>query len=250
MKKIISKIKQRLLNRHQKFYHLKNRWWLVHIFIDLILLFWVISLVGADILLYLNQPKATVYDYFQPLIKTPASELKETAIKNPSGSIKTPSVQAELNFKALVKYTLPEGDQIGLGPLPPRIGEKTRYWVFFSASADNGDFTELQTMGVLGKNVRLTGKSFTNSNYTIKYNEQNNSLVWTINEIKAEELTPLISAVEIEFIPTTDQIGQPATLIKQITIEAISSKTSQTVKKYTPDLTTAITEDTSGGIIR
>ena len=249
MKKLISKIKKRLLNRHQRFYHLKNKWWLVHIVVDLILLSWVITLVGADILIYLNQPEATISGYlqtFKPIVKQaqPATTT-ETIIKS-----KIAPPQADLIFKALAKYTLPEGDQIGLGPLPPRVGEKTRYWIFFSATAERNDFTELQAKGFLGDNVRLTGRIFANSNYTIKYNESDNSLVWTVNELKSSELMPLIGAVEIEFTPTADQIGQPANLVKQIVMEAINPKTKQKIIKTADNLTTAITEDPAGGIIK
>lgn len=246
MKKLISKIKKRLAKRHQRFYHQKNKWWLTHIFIDLILVSWVISLVGADVLLYLNQPEATIANYFQTSLPAgkPNATTTSAVIKN-----KVPP-QAELVFKALVKYTLPEGDQIGLGPLPPRVGEKTRYWIFFSAAADRGDFTELQAKGFLGDNVRLTGRMFANSNYTVKYNESDNSLIWTVNELKSSELLPLIGAVEIEFAPTADQSGQPADLLKSIVAAAINSKTHQTTLKTTKNLTTAVAEDTSGGIIK
>ncbi|MFA5021025.1 MAG: hypothetical protein WC517_03130, partial [Patescibacteria group bacterium] len=57
-------------------------------------------------------------------------------------------------------------------------------------------------------------------------------------------------AFEIEFAPTAEQVGQPAKLLKNLKISGIDAVSGLAISTSRPDLTTAITEDLSGGIIQ
>ena len=39
-------------------------------------------------------------------------------------------LSTDLSLRTEVRYFTPEGDQLGRGPLPPTVGETTKYWVF------------------------------------------------------------------------------------------------------------------------
>jgi hypothetical protein len=60
-----------------------------------------------------------------------------------------------------VRYYAATGDQLGIGPLPPRVGETTRYWVRLSSEAFRAHL-------VLGKNVRFTGRKAANNIFEIE----------------------------------------------------------------------------------
>lgn len=224
MKKLLTKIKQKAASRHQKFYRQQNRWWLVHIVVDFILLVIVILMLASDFSLYLNRPTINLSGYFVAPDKIATTT--QAVIKN-----KYPLPQPELNFKALAQYTLPEGDQIGLGPLPLQIGEATRYWIFFSVSAANSDFSNLQAEGSLGKNVRFTGRTFNNSPYLMDYDNDNGQLSWGVEKIEVANLLPLISAVEVELIPDDSQAKTNPTLIGDIKIQAKTETNGKLITK-------------------
>jgi len=224
MKKILTNIKRRIKGRHQRFYHSSNQWWLIHAVVDLLLLLIVILMISSDFSLYLNRPDGNLPNYFFAPAKTATSA--PTVIKN-----KYPLPQPELNFKALARYTLPEGDQIGVGPLPPQTGETTRYWVFFSVSVNNGNFNDLRAEGTLGKNVRFTGRTFNNSPYSITYNNDSETINWQVEQINFNELLPLISAVEVEITPDTDQSPASPVLVSDIKVQAKDEIGKKTIIK-------------------
>lgn len=224
MKKILTNIKRRIKSRHQKFYRSPNRWWLVHAVVDLSLLLIIILMISSDFSLYLHRPTGTLPNYFFVPSRTATSA--PTVIKN-----KYPLPQPELNFKALAQYTLPEGDQIGIGPLPPKVGEATRYWVFFSVSVNNGNFSDLRAEGILGKNASFTGRTFNNSPYSITYDTVSKTINWQIEKINSNELLPLISAVEVEIIPDASQAQTNPTLISDIKVWAKDDAGQKTITR-------------------
>lgn len=238
MKKILTKIKHRLKGRHQKFYHHQNDWWLIHIVTDLMIILIIFFLITSDLILYVSRPAEQLKNYFSTA-NIPTASTTKTIIKT-----KYQPTQPELNFKALAKYHLPEGDQIGVGPIPPQVSETTKYWIFFSVASSNGNFSNLKAQGILGENVRFTGKTLNNSGYVISINADNNSLSWQVDEINKEDLLPIISAVEVEIKPTEDQLNKKATLLSQIEIIARDQTNKKTIiKKIQTILTEPIIED-------
>jgi hypothetical protein len=60
-------------------------------------------------------------------------------------------------FSAEARYTSPAGDQLGIGPDPPRVGEQTKYWVFWHVGPIQNAMQNLAVETTVGDRVTLTG---------------------------------------------------------------------------------------------
>ena len=54
-------------------------------------------------------------------------ESRETIIENEPILIR---LNSNLAVQVYPMYYAPTGDQLGRGPLPPKVGETTKYWIF------------------------------------------------------------------------------------------------------------------------
>lgn len=164
-----------------------------------------------------------------------------------SNTKKIQKIIAELKVEASVRYKTEEGDQVGFGPLPPRVGQPTKYWIFFSAQTNYGTIKNFQLTAKLPKNVRATGKLSGMSPEPLMINNQ--IISWKISELSPLlEENPIIgSALEVEIIPQADQIGLTPNLLEEIEVSAVDTFNNYSISRKIPDLTTKITENS--GII-
>lgn len=133
-------------------------------------------------------------------------------------------LEASLNVKALGLYTSSEGDQLGLGPIPPIVGQPTNYWLFFEA-ASSGDLNDFILSSKLPKGVEFL------ANYSLlagefSYNPDSRQILWKIPQIKNQEKNYRLG-LEVQIVPTKNQIGQPPILAEKIVYQANDPLTGQ-----------------------
>jgi hypothetical protein len=112
---------------------------------------------------------------------------------------------AALTVKSVAYYTSPQGDQLGIGPLPPIVGIPTSYWIFWEAASD-GEFKNLVFSARLPENIELAGdRSLLAGEFD--YNADTRQIIW-----KIAELTPASDSYrfgfEVRFIPEEKHVGQ------------------------------------------
>lgn len=77
--------------------------------------------------------------------------------KRPSSPVPAPT-PLELRLTTEVRYLTTTGEQIGTGPHPPIVGERTTYWVFFTAGADGTTSQNTTLVVKLAEHVEWTGQ--------------------------------------------------------------------------------------------
>lgn len=164
-------------------------------------------------------------------------------------------INTVLNLKSFARYYTAEGDQLGIGPLPPKVDSTTKYWIFFNLENLYNDVSNLQITAQLAKNVFWTNKTSTNAKQDIIYDQEKNLISWSLEKLESpSNLLPSIGAAfEIEFTPTEDQAEKIANLLTTIKISALDNFTLLAIEKDLPDITTNLIMDThenSGGIIQ
>jgi len=147
---------------------------------------------------------------------------------------------AELNASAVIYYTSPQGDQLGSGPLPPVIGLPTNYWVFFEIKSQ-GDFKNLVFSARLPKGVELTDRRSLLAG-DFKYNVASRQIIWTVPEIKSSSDNYRVG-FQIQFLPTSSQLGKNATLVNGLNYYAIDALTGEEVSSALNALTTNLDFD-------
>ncbi len=164
----------------------------------------------------------------------------------------TQKISTNLVLTAVAKYRLNEGDQLGVGPLPPIVGQATKYWIFFAAETDYNDAENVQLTATLPANVRPTGRLSATSPQPVKFASDNNTVSWEIQKLVAPSVSyPQVgTAFEVELIPTKGQTGQLADLLQNIKASGQDKFTGETMNFSLPNLTSKIPEDASGGKIK
>jgi len=120
------------------------------------------------------------------------------------------TIPAELEVKAAVYYTSPQGDQLGVGPIPPIATVPTNYWVFWEANSAH-DFKNLVFSARLPKGVELYGgRSLLAGEFN--YSTSSRQVIWKIPNLKGEDSSYRVG-FEIQLIPTLEQVGKVLPLL-------------------------------------
>ncbi len=115
------------------------------------------------------------------------------------------------HFEAAARYYAQTGDQIGVGPLPPRRGQTTSYWIVWSIGPTDADLKDVSISATLPPNVRATGK--TASEIAGDFAVSGSDVSWNIPSLPQTGDAPKTFAFEIELTPTAYDVGKSVKLI-------------------------------------
>lgn len=149
-------------------------------------------------------------------------------------------VNAELSLKDAAYYTSPQGDQLGIGPLPPLVGIPTNYWIFLEAQSDS-DWKNLVVSARLPKGVELTdSRSLLAGDFN--YNPETRQLIWKVPEFSGRAESYRLG-FEIQLIPVAAQAGQVLPLLDGPQYYATDALTGQEKSGSLDRLTTNLDKD-------
>ena len=258
MKKLFKK-------RWDKHYHSenKNRYW--HLVIDSALAIILIGLIVTNI--YISNNYGSVLGIQHEVIineienennsnatntdndNNDVATSTEDKITDPTQEEKpepTKPKTTNIELKSFARYYTSEGEQLGIGPIPPVVGEPTNYWIFISIGNFNHDLENVEISATLPSNVSSTGDSSVTWGNNIEIVE--NKISWELGDLKIENEELIAAAFEVEIIPTDDQIGSATNLLEDISITATDLVTKKEITKHNPVITTNI-KDSSGVVI-
>ncbi|HLD28615.1 MAG TPA: hypothetical protein VJB67_03290 [Patescibacteria group bacterium] len=164
-------------------------------------------------------------------------------------------LNTDLNLKAFGRYYTQEGDQLGIGPTPPIVGQVTKYWIFFNLENKYNDVSDVMVSARLPENISFTGKTSTTEDQPPIFNANNRQISWQINTVTApsEFFSSIGATFEIELIPQNTDIGKTVDLITNISITGNDVFTGYKIIKTVDNITTNLTNDTkenSGGVVQ
>lgn len=148
-------------------------------------------------------------------------------------------LEAAIKTSASLYYNSPQGDQLGLGPLPPIVGLPTDYWAFIRLESD-GNLEEASCRAKLAANVELgDGRSLLAGEFN--YNQDSRQIVWKIGTIAADEHYRLGFA--LRFIPDAEQAGKAPVLISDIACFGRDPLTGSQLKASASALDASLKDD-------
>ena len=159
-----------------------------------------------------------------------------------------------MTLDAAVRYFAFGGEQLGRGPLPPRVGKETRYWVFLKLT----NTTNLVQDGLLALRLApgVLGTGQISAKEPLSYDETTGTVLWRLGTLEpwtGYSLPADEAAFEITFNPAASQSGRVAPLVLDPFFTGRDSKTGEMVKVLTEPLTTNLTLDAIAagrGVIR
>jgi hypothetical protein len=120
-------------------------------------------------------------------------------------------VLSDIQVSSRAVYYSAQGDQLGIGPLPPAVDVPTRYWVFWEIDNLGNDLKDLMMSAELPANVAWTNqKSLLNGN--IRFAEIGHKVVWTLDDLPKEG-GQYRAGFEIELVPSKTDLGKVPNLL-------------------------------------
>lgn len=154
-------------------------------------------------------------------------------------------VNSQLTFHSSIRYYSVEGDQLGRGPLPPRVGHETRYFVFFNTHSTIHPLSQVTLTGKLEPSVAWTGV-IPQGSENLSFNQENKTFSWKIplfNSDFGSENTENGIIFEISYKPTKDDLGKTPVLISNLHVQGTDSVTGTLLEQTAPPLTTNLLDD-------
>lgn len=149
------------------------------------------------------------------------------------------SITAPISLEASIRYFAVSGDQLGIGPLPPKIDQPTRYWLQWRLTPRSDEAADLVLKASLPQGVHWTGHSALPIGGDIT--EENGVLTWRLSRWPAQ--TDGIANIEIEFTPIAAMNGVTPYLLGESSVEATDARTFETIKTTHPSLDTSLPDD-------
>lgn len=158
-----------------------------------------------------------------------------------SAPITTPIV-----FESFGRYATDSGDQLGRGPLPPRVGIETKYWVFWHVGGTINKLTNVRIEGTLGNDVVFTGKQSSSQNSGAEYDATTNTIGWETTSIDPS-LSPTSKIVGVAFelglTPDTSMVNEAPVLLYDIRITGTDARTGAFVSRSGLTVSTDLPDD-------
>ncbi len=153
-------------------------------------------------------------------------------------------LSTELNLSSEARYYSNEGDQLGRGPLPPQVGETTKYWIFVRSNNTTNPVSNAVFSATLAGGVTFTGKQSVSIGPGLTFNEANNTINWNYRELPPNSQTGLY--FEVAVTPSPEQIGKNINLVKDIKFTASDKITGKTFILNKPSITNILPSTDDG----
>ncbi len=138
-------------------------------------------------------------------------------------------------------YYSPEGDQLGIGPLPPIAQIPTDYWVVWEVKNTGNDLKNLIITADLPDNVVwLDQKSLLAGD--LEYGQIGKRVAWTVNNVDKAG-GDYKANFEIGIVPTNGDVGKVLQLLKNVHFTVEDSFCGQEIKGVLPNIDTNLEMD-------
>ncbi|HNV12589.1 MAG TPA: hypothetical protein PK686_00990 [bacterium] len=150
-------------------------------------------------------------------------------------------IVSEVLGSVLARYYSPQGDQLGVGPLPPAVDLATNYWVFLEFNNSGNKLKNFVLTAELPDNVYFSeNKRVLDGKLT--YAEIGKRLIWEINEIDAG-INKYRANFEITLIPGKEDLGKVLDLVRDIKFTAYDDFTGQEIFQNLNNINTNLDGD-------
>lgn len=162
------------------------------------------------------------------------------------GSLISSPITTPVVFDSFGRYATASGDQLGRGPLPPRVGIETKYWIFWHVEGTINALENVQIEGTLAEGVQFTGRQSTSQNSGVTYDPVTNTITWS-TALLEPSLSPVSRIVGIAFelgiTPTDTMIGTSPILMYDVRLTGTDVRTGAFVSRSGLTITTNLPGD-------
>lgn len=151
------------------------------------------------------------------------SDLKDVEIVGTAASTK---IVGDATLRTAARYFTSEGDQIGRGPLPPKVGKATSYWILASLETGASQIDNGSVVFRLPRGVDWTGRSAVTAGDDLQ--RDGDGLIWRLGATEAHAGVAFESpsaSFEVSLTPTAEQVGMTPDLLNSSVFKGIDAWT-------------------------
>lgn len=155
------------------------------------------------------------------------------------------SIKTDLTLNSSVRYWNDEHVVIGQGPLPPKVGEETRFWIFWQLKNTTNIVEDINIETKLPVGVSWTGNTQA-SQGLILYDRKNRTVNWQISQLEPYQggsYSLVESSFEIAVRPTEDLLNKTIPLTENIYLTAKDQLTGELLNQNIDFLDTSLEND-------
>ncbi len=159
---------------------------------------------------------------------------------NKSNTI-TNEINSDLKLIEQIKYFNDDNFTVGNGPLPPQVGKKTSFKIYWEITNNLHELENTKVETILPKYILWDNKNKTNTG-RIKYNNDTRKVVWDIGRLPIE-IFKADAQFNISVTPEKNDKNKIMILIPESKVSAIDSRTKAKIEKTTETKTTKLEDD-------
>ncbi|MDP3900650.1 MAG: hypothetical protein Q8Q23_06265 [bacterium] len=156
----------------------------------------------------------------------------------------TNKVNTDLILKNEARYFDHNNIAVGSGPLPPKVGEKTSYNVYWTINNTRHNLKNIKVITSLPANINWEN-TFSRSVGKIIYNSDSREVEWSFDGMDAFAEPPF-SVFTISLTPQESEKNKILTILNATKITAIDSETNGVITLETNSKTTNLDDDKIG----
>lgn len=157
------------------------------------------------------------------------------------------TINTTLDLDAQVRYFDDDNLAVGSGPLPPVVGQKTTYRVYWRLANSLNEVTDVAVTTTLSPGVTWEGKQYVSAG-DLAVDEQTRQVTWTVSRIPPGKTGDDVNVwFDIGLTPTAAQAGRVILLTAETNLTAKDAKTKSQITKFKRGSTTNLDDDPIGG---
>lgn len=151
------------------------------------------------------------------------------------------AIGTSLRVNAAAHYYSLEGDQIGRGPLPPRVGKETKYWALLQIQNGTSAVSNVTLTAILPAHVVWTGKTSVDMGSQPTYSPASRTITWKINNLSAHETAHV--NFELAFTPLPQHQGTTPLLLQNVKITGFDTFVQKDISGLGVNLDSSLPSD-------
>jgi len=152
-------------------------------------------------------------------------------------------INTDLNLNVIGRYFDDKSNTIGSGPLPPIVGQKTTYRIFWTLTNSLHEISNIEVKTKLPDYVNFEGNQNISTGSLFK--NQQNEIVWQIARIPIS-VNQATAEFDISITPKQSDLNKILTLLSEVNLIATDAQTNGQIIKSASGLTTNLDTDPLG----
>ncbi len=160
------------------------------------------------------------------------------------------NLPTDATLGTFARYFSSAGDQLGRGPLPPRVGDTTMYWLFLNVSQTQNELRDAVVSATLPAGVEWTGQQSVTFGAPLSYEPSTRRVTWTLGTLEptVKNGQTIAASLAIALTPNEAYRGTVPALLSNIELRGFDAWAEQDVRFVGNNITARIAEDT--GVVR